>query len=100
VTWWEAFSQAGHDVAMADIHRATGMGSDLMLDELLPRDRDKSQDDSLWDVQAAQKAGVRCVCLLSGGISRGELTDADATDIYDDPADLLSHFPAALIGSP
>jgi HAD superfamily hydrolase (TIGR01509 family) len=197
VTWWEAFSQAGHDVAMAEIHRAIGMGSDLMLDELLPRDRDTGQDDSLrtahsalystywsrlrplrgasdllrackkqgltvvlassagepefkalraaldaedaideatfsgdverskpapdlvqvaldkagvpagqavfvgdtvWDVQAAQKAGVRCVCLLSGGISRAELTDAGATDIYDDPADLLAHFPAALTG--
>ena len=22
VSWWEAFSQAGYDVAMADIHRA------------------------------------------------------------------------------
>jgi len=199
VTWWEAFSQGGHDVAMADIHRAIGMGSSQMLDKLLPRDRDTAQDDSLqtahsalysaywtrlrplrgapdllrackkhgltvvlassagepefkalraaldaedaidaatfsgeverskpapdlvqvaldkagvradeavfvgdtvWDVQAARKAGVRCVCLASGGISRGELTDAGATDVYDDPADLLRHFPGALIGPP
>jgi HAD superfamily hydrolase (TIGR01509 family) len=198
VTWWEAFSQAGYDVAMADIHRAIGMGSDLMLDKLLPSDRDTAQDDSLraahsalystywsrlrplrgasellrackkhgltvvlassagepefkalraaldaedaideatfsgeverskpapdlvqvaldkagvpageavfvgdtvWDVQAAAKAGVRCVCFLSGGIGRGELADAGATDIYDGPADLLEHFPAALLGS-
>ena len=37
VTWWEAFAQAGHDVAMADIHRAIGMGSDQLLDRLLPQ---------------------------------------------------------------
>jgi len=38
-------------------------------------------------VQAATEAGVRCVCFLSGGISRGELADAGAT-----------HFPDALLG--
>ena len=38
VTWWQAFRQAGYDVAMADIHRAIGMGSDQLLDQLLPRD--------------------------------------------------------------
>jgi HAD superfamily hydrolase (TIGR01509 family) len=197
VTWWEAFSQAGYDVAMADIHRAIGMGSDEMLDKLLPSDRDTTQDDSLrtahsalystywsrlrplrgapdllrackkrglkvvlassagepefralraaldaedaidaatfsgeverskpapdlvqvaldkagvladeavfvgdtvWDAQAAAKAGVRCICLLSGGISRDELADAGATEIYDGPAELLDHFPGTLLG--
>src|ERR1700735_1058682 len=53
VTWWEAFSQAGYDVPMADIHRAIGMGSDLMLDELLPGDRDTGQDDSLRTAHSA-----------------------------------------------
>ena len=27
VTWWEAFSQAGHDIPMAQIHRAIGIGN-------------------------------------------------------------------------
>ncbi len=197
VTWWEAFAQAGHDVAMTDIHRAIGMGSDQLLDRLLPRDRDKDQDpairaahsalystywsrlrplrgatdllrackkrgltvvlassadepefnalraaldaedaideatfsgdveqskpapdlvqvaldkagvtpdgavfvgDTVWDVQASQKAGVRCVGFLSGGISRGELAEAGAAQVYDGPADLLNHFPDALLG--
>jgi beta-phosphoglucomutase-like phosphatase (HAD superfamily) len=40
VTWWEAF-QAGHDVPMAVIHRAIGMGSGQLLDSLLPADRDR-----------------------------------------------------------
>ncbi len=35
---------------MADIHRAIGMGSDQMLDELLPADRDEEADA---DVRAA-----------------------------------------------
>jgi len=35
---------------MADIHRAIGMGSDLMPDELLPADRDKDADA---DIRAA-----------------------------------------------
>ena len=188
VAWWEAFAQAGHDVPMAPIHRAIGMGSDKMLDSLLPDDRDKDADadirtshsalysvywsrlrplpgarrllrachdqglrvvlassadpdelevlvaaldvdqaidaatsagdvgaskpapdlvqvaldhaeadpaetvfigDAVWDVRAAESAGVPCVGLLSGGSSRGELTDAGAAAVYEGPADLL-----------
>jgi HAD superfamily hydrolase (TIGR01509 family) len=50
VTWWEAFGQAGYQLPMADIHRAIGMGSDQMLDRLLPADRDRDADE---DVRAA-----------------------------------------------
>ena len=53
VTWWEAFRQAGHAVAMPDIHHTIGMGSDHLLDRLLGEDRDRSQDGS---VDAAHKA--------------------------------------------
>jgi HAD superfamily hydrolase (TIGR01509 family) len=53
VTWWEAFLQAGYDVPMADIHRAIGMGSDLMLDALLPADRDKEGDAQLSSAHTA-----------------------------------------------
>jgi HAD superfamily hydrolase (TIGR01509 family) len=189
VCWWEAFAQAGHDVPMVRIHRAIGMGSDQMLDALLPQDRDRDEDgsmraahsalyatywtrqrplpgaadllrechqrgwrvvlassadanefealrtaldaddaiddatssaeveqskpapdlvqvaldkaqvkpgaavfvgDTVWDVKAAGKAGVRCVGLLSGGIGRDELTGAGAAAIYDGPAELLA----------
>ena len=196
VSWWEAFGQAGFDVAMADIHRAIGMGSGQMLDQLLPDDRDADVDeavstahgalygtyrarvkplrgaadllrachdegltvvlassadepefkalraaldaedaideatfsgevdrskpapdlvhvaldkagvppdeavfvgDTVWDVQACQKAGVRCVGFLCGGISRDELLAAGAAEIYDGPADLLARFPGRLL---
>jgi len=194
VTWWEAFAQAGYQPPMADIHRAIGMGSDQLLDKLLPADRDKDADaelraahstlyatywcrlrplpgaadllrackhrgltvvlassadepefnalrtaldaedaidaatfagdvesskpapdlieaaldragvpaheavftgDTVWDVEACRKAGVPCIGLLSGGISRDELTAAGAAEVYPGPADLL----AALRGS-
>jgi HAD superfamily hydrolase (TIGR01509 family) len=195
VTWWEAFGQAGHGVPMARIHRAIGMGSDQLLDALLPAGRDKDGDDELraahdalyatywcrlrpfagaagllrackdhglrvvlassagkrefevmlaaldaadavdeatssadvaaskpapdlveaalrkacvsagqavfvgdtvWDVQACQRAGVACIGLLSGGISEAELRDAGAVDIFPAPADLLAAFPGSL----
>jgi HAD superfamily hydrolase (TIGR01509 family) len=48
--------------------------------------------DTVWDVEAAKRAGVPCVCVLSGGISAAELRDAGAVAIYDDVADLLGKF--------
>ena len=196
VTWWEAFAQAGHVVPMTEIHRAIGMGSGLMLDKLLPQDRDTGDDadiraahsalyatyrsrlrplpgaadllrackrqglavvlassadepefnmlraaldaedaidaatfsgdveaskpapdlvqvaldkagvpageavftgDTVWDVQACQKAGVPCIGLLSGGISRDELTSAGAAEVYPGPGDLLASLGESLL---
>ena len=45
--------------------------------------------DTVWDVQAASRAGLRCVGVTSGGISRAELLDAGAVAVYDDVAALL-----------
>ena len=47
--------------------------------------------DSVWDVAAAARAGVECVCLRSGGISQAELEYAGATAVFDDPRDLAEH---------
>lgn len=198
VTWWEAFAQAGFEVQMAQIHRAIGMGSDQMLDKLLPADRDEDADaevraahsalysvywsrlrrlpgaadllrackrrglavvlarsadepefsvlraaldaedaidaatfagdvesskpapdlveaalakvgvsaaeavftgDTVWDVQACRKAGVRCIGVLSGGVSRDELTSAGAAEVYSGPADLLAVLDISLLGN-
>ncbi len=197
VTWWQAFAQGGQQVAMADIHRAIGMGSDQLLDQLLPDDRDRDADsgltashdalyatywtrlrplpgavellrackrrgltvvlassagetesgilrgvldaedaidaatfagdvehtkpapdlvevalekaagqaeravfvgDTVWDARASQKAGVPCIGLLSGGISREELADAGAAQIYAGPGQLLARLSDSLIG--
>jgi HAD superfamily hydrolase (TIGR01509 family) len=53
VTWWEAFRQYGHHVPMARIHRAIGMGSDKLIDHLLPGDRDRGLDEELQSVHTA-----------------------------------------------
>jgi len=45
--------------------------------------------DSVWDVRACQRAGVRCIGVRSGGISATDLLDAGAVAVYADPADLL-----------
>ena len=199
VTWWQAFAQGGHYVPMTDIHRAIGMGSDQLLDRLLPGERDKGADDALrishdalyatywsrlrplpgavdllracrargltvvlassagqaesgvlraaldaedaiddatfsgevertkpapdlvqialtkaavpagqavfvgdtvWDVEASQKAGVPCIGLLSGGIGRQELVDAGAAQVYAGPGELLAALPGSLLGRP
>ncbi|MCU1421654.1 MAG: family hydrolase [Microbacteriaceae bacterium] len=52
--------------------------------------------DSLWDVQAGVRAGVRCVALRSGGTGALELFDAGAFFVWDDPADLLRHYDETL----
>jgi HAD superfamily hydrolase (TIGR01509 family) len=53
VCWWEACAQAGHEVPMARIHRAIGMGSDQLLDAVLPASRDKDADGDLTAAHAA-----------------------------------------------
>jgi HAD superfamily hydrolase (TIGR01509 family) len=197
VAWWEALRQHDNDVPMAEIHRAIGMGSGLLLDKLLPADRDKDADadiktahsalystywsrlrplpgavdllrackrngltvvlassadepefkalraaldvedaideatfagdveaskpapdlvqvalekagvpagqavftgDTVWDVEACRKAGVPCIGLLSGGVSRDELMSAGAAEVYPGPGDLLAALDRSLLG--
>lgn len=45
--------------------------------------------DSVWDMKAAKRAGVRGIGVLSGGISESELLDAGAVAVYADVAHLL-----------
>jgi HAD superfamily hydrolase (TIGR01549 family) len=55
--------------------------------------------DSVWDIEAAQRAGVKSIGLLSGGFGRDELITAGAAAVYDDVADLLAQLDASpLIG--
>ncbi|MFI5794504.1 HAD family hydrolase [Streptomyces sp. NPDC051677] len=51
--------------------------------------------DTVWDMRAGRRAGVRCVGVLSGGIPRADLLDAGAQAVYDDPADLLASLRAS-----
>ncbi|MFG2651459.1 HAD family hydrolase [Streptomyces sp. NPDC048436] len=56
--------------------------------------------DSVWDMQAARRAGVRSIALLSGGIPRPDLEKAGASAVYATPADLLAHLDSALPAEP
>jgi HAD superfamily hydrolase (TIGR01509 family) len=54
--------------------------------------------DTVWDVLAAKRADVRCIGLLSGGISEHELREAGAAETYSGPAELLDKLTASVIG--
>src|SRR3954453_6495221 len=45
--------------------------------------------DTVWDVQAAAACGLKCVAVLTGGISEAELRDAGALEVYESPEHLL-----------
>jgi HAD superfamily hydrolase (TIGR01509 family) len=46
--------------------------------------------DAVWDIQAASRAGVPCVAVLSGGTGEGELRAAGAVEVYADAEALLN----------
>lgn len=54
--------------------------------------------DTVWDVKAAERAGIPCIAVTCGGISAAELREAGAAEVYDDPADLLDHLDDSLLG--
>jgi HAD superfamily hydrolase (TIGR01509 family) len=62
----------------------------------VPAERAVLVGDTVWDMRAGSRAGVRCVGVLCGGIPRADLAKAGAEIVYDDPAHLLS----ALADSP
>jgi phosphoglycolate phosphatase-like HAD superfamily hydrolase len=45
----------------------------------------------VWDGKAASRAGVTFVGLLSGGISRADLSEAGAAAVFEDAQDLLDN---------
>ena len=121
VTWWESFAKAGHDVPMRDIHRAIGMGSDQLLDALLPPGRDRDKDgelvaghDALFSVywsrlkplpgapellRACKERGLRVVLASSAGpdelrVMRAALDADDAIDEATSAADVEQSKPA------
>lgn len=62
----------------------------------VPAERAVFVGDTVWDMEAGSRAGVRCVGVLCGGIPRADLEEAGAAAVYADPAHLL----ASLADSP
>ena len=54
--------------------------------------------DTGWDVEAAGRAGVACVCVRTGGWSAAELLAAGAAEVWDDCAALLAALDDSLVG--
>jgi len=48
--------------------------------------------DTRFDIQAAQKAGLKTVAFLCGGTPESVLREAGAIEIYHDPSDFLAHY--------
>ncbi|MER7895848.1 HAD family hydrolase [Streptomyces sp. NPDC003007] len=62
----------------------------------VPAERAVFVGDTVWDMRAGSRAGVRCVGVLCGGVPRADLEESGADAVYADPAHLL----AALGDSP
>lgn len=48
--------------------------------------------DTPWDVRAAARAGLKTICVLTGGFSEAELREAEAAEIYDSVDELRNTF--------
>jgi phosphoglycolate phosphatase-like HAD superfamily hydrolase len=54
--------------------------------------------DTVYDVRAADAAGVPCIGLVCGGISEQELREAGAAAVYGNPSDLLRDLEGSPVG--
>lgn len=53
--------------------------------------------DSPFDIEAAGRAGLRTIAVLSGGFSEERLREAGAKEVYTDITDLLEHYDNSLL---
>jgi phosphoglycolate phosphatase-like HAD superfamily hydrolase len=53
--------------------------------------------DTPYDAEAAGKAGIRTIGLLSGGFAEADLLAAGCIEIYHDPADLLARYESSVL---
>ncbi|MET7478446.1 HAD family hydrolase [Streptomyces sp. NPDC005648] len=65
----------------------------------VPAERAVFVGDTVWDMRAGTRAGVRCLGVLCGGIPRADLEEAGAEAVYDDPAHLLASLADSPFGS-
>ena len=47
--------------------------------------------DTPWDIEAARKAGLETVTVITGGFSEQELRDAGAAEVFASLAELRRH---------
>lgn len=74
LAWWRALTATGEQVAMASIHRVIGMGSDILIEELLGYDVPEAGDKHKEEFKALReemKAFPRAAELLREVAGRG-----------------------------
>jgi HAD superfamily hydrolase (TIGR01509 family) len=54
--------------------------------------------DSVWDAEAAKRAGVTFIGVTCGGTPEADLRAAGAVEVWRDPAALLAELPRSAIG--
>lgn len=52
--------------------------------------------DTIYDIEAARKLDLPCVCVLTGGIKRELLEEAGAASVYKDAYEVMSNLDAVL----
>jgi HAD superfamily hydrolase (TIGR01549 family) len=55
--------------------------------------------DTPWDIEAARKAGVETVCVITGGFSEQELRDAGAVMVFESVEDLRRELGSTPLGA-
>ncbi len=65
----------------------------------LDPERSVAVGDSVWDLVAAKRSGLRCVALLTGGTGAHELEAAGAAEIFATPGELLERLDSSLLGT-
>jgi HAD superfamily hydrolase (TIGR01509 family) len=54
--------------------------------------------DTPWDIEAARKAGIETVAVITGGFSRAELEEAGAAGVFESVAELRSRLSETPLG--
>jgi HAD superfamily hydrolase (TIGR01509 family) len=54
--------------------------------------------DSRWDIEAATKAGLETICVITGGWSKQELLDHGAAAVFQSLSDLIEHLDETPLG--
>lgn len=64
----------------------------------LGRDDAVMVGDTPWDVEAAGRAGLPCIALLTGGFCAADLREAGATEVLTTPGELCRHLDHTALG--
>ena len=54
--------------------------------------------DTPWDVEAARKAGIETICVITGGFSEQELRDAGAVAVFESVEELRKRLEETPLG--